>query len=210
MLGGGFHGAHHVVATAAIALCLLAVAPAAVNAAGRLCVDAPGDTMCLSWVLDSTNITFTGRCRPPPGQHRVFWCAFGLSNVSTGMMFPSDVTVIQSTASGDSRPTSTLPAFFLEDRDSFVGYQSPPCYATQVSQLLNASLADGALQATWTRPLQLPPALRAEHHQDVLLAPQSMTVIAASSSDTGAALVACDPALQVHTYCVQGVAVQFA
>lgn len=120
-------------------------------------------------------------------------------------MFPSDVVAIQT-----GNASAGLPPFFVEDRDSFMGYQSPPCYSSQLSQLLNASSSGGALYATWTRPLHLPPALLAENFQDIELGPGGMTLISASSSDTALALEQCAPAMQLHSYCVPGVNVVFS
>ena len=168
--------------------------------AGSLCVDDPQDSLCLSWTLSASTITFSAACKPPPGMQTTYWCAFGVSTASTGDMFPSDVVAVQAAADG---------RFFIEDRDSFIGYKSPPCYATQISRLLNASVVNGTLLAAWTRPLNVSAALHAQHYQDIRLGAAGMTLIAASSSDTNAATQACNPDMQLHTYCVPGVQVVF-
>lgn len=132
-------------------------------------------------------------------QH-VYWCAFGLSTASTGDMFPADVTaVVQSTG----------PSYFLEDRDSYIGYRSPPCYAKQLSYLLSASTTNGTLSASWTRPLTLDPTLLSMHYQDIRRGPLGMTLIAASSADTSAAAQRCAPQMVLHTYCIPGIKVVF-
>ena len=178
---------------------LLAVAhlsAAGADAFGSICVDAPSNFLCLNWTVGAVNVSFSARCAPPAGMHTTFWCAFGLSHASTGDMFPSVVTAIQSAGAG---------AFYLEDRDSFIGYKSPPCFATQISALLSASLQpDGTLLAAWTRPVNVSASLQAAHYQDFY---GPLTLIAASSADTGAAAQRCDPQMQLHTYCVPGVRV---
>ena len=181
-----------------LALLLAAACLSAVDAdaSGSICVDAPADYLCLNWTHSGPNISFSARCAPPAGMHTTFWCAFGLSHAATGDMFPSVVTAIQSAGAG---------AFYLEDRDSFIGYKSPPCFATQLSALLSASLQpDGTLLAAWTRPVNVSARLQAEHYQDFA---GPLTLIAASSADTGAAAQRCDPQMQLHTYCVPGVRV---
>ena len=54
------------------ALLALAAASLAARAGasptGRVCVDAPGNALCLSWSVGADNITFAAECRPPPGQ----------------------------------------------------------------------------------------------------------------------------------------------
>ena len=172
------------------------LAAAGADASGSICVDAPSNYLCLNWTVSAPNVTFSARCAPPAGMHTTFWCAFGLSHAATGDMFPSVVTAIQSAGAG---------AFYLEDRDSFIGYRSPPCFASQISSLLGASLQpDGALLAAWTRPVNVSARLQAEHYQDFS---GPLTLIAASSADTSAAAQRCDPQMQLHTYCVPGVPV---
>jgi hypothetical protein len=203
----------------ALSACLLSH-----HRAGAVCVDPPLNLLCLNATVDTAkgSITFTAVCHPPPGQKQVFWCAFGLSNTSTSTMFPADVTAIQYTppppppgdeagagegAGGGGSGSGTA---FLEDRNSAVGFQSPPCYPTQVSQLVSfAGLADGGLTATWWRPLALPAALLAEGYLDVTVGGGGMTVLAASSSDAGPESGQCAPAMQVHSYCVPGVTMVF-
>ena len=154
-------------------------------------------------LLNASNFlaqNYLGVGLPPPGQRQLFWCAFGLSNASAATMFPAQVAALQL----DPRSGAVV----LEDRDSFVGFQSPPCYAQQLSQLLNGSGtgADGGLSASWTRPLALGAAPLAAHYLDIV---PRMTVIAASSADTGAAAARCEPQMQLHSLCVPGVAVDF-
>jgi hypothetical protein len=176
--------------------------PAALAAAfGSVCVDPPTNALCLSWEIGALNATFSAACAPPPGMKAMFWCAFGLSTASTGDMFPAEVVAIQRGQAPGS--------FFLEDRDSFQGYRSPPCYAQQVSQLLNASMEGSTLRAAWTRPLNLSAPLLAAHYQNIALGPGGMTLIAASSSDTSPATQACNPEMQLHTYCIPGTRVVF-
>ena len=175
------------------------IACSAAGTFGGVCVDPPSNLLCLNWAVDAGNITFSATCMPPPGMNTTFWCAFGVSTASTGDMFPADVVAVQSTASG----------FWLEDRDSFIGYRSPPCYATQLSYLLNASLTLGALRAAWTRPLTVSSDLLQQHYQSILTGGQGMTLIAASSADTSAAVQRCNPDMQLHTYCVPGIRVYF-
>jgi len=175
------------------------VATCVLVSGGSVCLDAPENLNCVSWVVDSQNITFSSVCIPPKGFSSINWCAFGISTASVGDMFPSVVTAVQATPNG----------FFLEDRDSFIGYRSPPCFAIQLSQLLNASLHNGTLYAAWTRPLNVTQALLNIHYQDVILGQPGMTLIAASSSDQNAALKKCDPQMQLHTYCIPGVKIYF-
>lgn len=164
---------------------------------GSVCVDSPQNTLCLSWVIDKVNITFSASCLPPPGMKKNYWCGFGFSNANVNDMFPAEVVVIQSTAA----------SVYVEDRDSFVGYRNPPCYSTQLSQFINGSASNGAIYASWTRPLTLPPYLLSMHYQNIsTLIP--MTVIAASSSDTQEAPSKCVE-LALHTLCQPGVKVQF-
>jgi hypothetical protein len=179
-------------------LAALLLAPAS-GASGGVCVDAPQSSLCLNWTVASGSVTFSAACAPPPGMSTTYWCAFGLSTAGADM-FPSTVAAVQSAGGG---------VFYVEDRDSFIGYRSPPCYATQISRLLSASLAGGALLASWTRPLNVSAALHAQHYQDIRLGPAGMTLIAASSSDTSAATRQCNPDMQLHTYCVPGVQVVF-
>jgi len=173
------------------------------DTSGSLCVDGTEALLCLSWAITGPNIiTFTATCRPPPGQKQLFWCAFGLSNASATTMFPAEVTALQlDPASG---------RVSLEDRDSFVGYQSPPCYATQLSQLLPGARggANGSIIASWTRPLRLAPALLSAHYLDIEVG-AAMTVIGALSADTGAAAGVCAPEMQLHSLCAPGVRVEF-
>ena len=129
---------------------------------------------------------------------QTFWCGFGLSYASTGDMFPAQATIIQYTPQ----------QMYVEDRDSFVGYRSPPCYAKQVSQLLAASSVDGTLLATWTRPLNLPQALTDAHFINITLG-ANMTLIGASSTSTAPASAPCVPEMQTHTYCAAGQRVVF-
>ena len=169
----------------------LALLHQAAASSGSVCVDAPLNLLCLNWTTDSTNITFSGFCSPPPGMTTITWCAFGLSTASVGDMFPSVVTAIQAGSAST----------WLEDRDSFIGYRSPPCFGTQVSTLLSSSKSGGNLTATWTRPLNVSAALAAQHYQNL---GGKMTLIAASSSDTPAEASVCEQEMQLHTYCVPG------
>ena len=184
------------------ALAPRAHAAAAAGAAGRVCVD---PTLCLSWSHNGTDITFSAVCLPPPGAKQLFWCAFGISNATPAAMFPAQVTALQL----DPRTG----AVSVEDRDSFVGFQSPPCYAAaQISRLLPGArgTADGGISAGWTRPLALASTLLAAHMLDVEVAPGAlMTLLGASSADTAAAAARCEPAMQLHTLCVPGVPVAF-
>ena len=73
-------------------------------------------------------------------------------------------------------------------------------------EFLGGTGADGGLEASWTRPLALPPGLLAAHYLDIQA---NMTVLAASSADTGAAQASCAPQMQLHSFCVPGVPVAF-
>ena len=110
-------------------------------------------------------------------------------------MFPASATIIQLDSRG---------GLFIEDRDSAVGYQLPPCYSTQVSYLLSGGVAaNGTLMASWTRPQRLPPALLALGYLD--LTAVNLTLIGASSSDGDAVAGACEGYMQPHTLVQPGV-----
>ena len=184
---------------ALLLLLLVHVIPCFLASSGRVCVDAPENLNCVAWTVDTPNITFSMACLPPEGFTYTNWCAIGISSASLGDMFPSVVTAVQVTPKG----------YYIEDRDSFIGYRSPPCFAAQISMLLNASLQNGTLYAAWTRPLNVTQQLLDIHYQNVILGPPGMTLIAASSSNQSPALEKCDPQMQLHTYCIPGVKVFF-
>ena len=167
---------------------------------GGICLDPGISILCLNYSISGGNITFSASCAAPVGMdgQQTFWCGFGLSYASTGDMFPAQATIIQYTPQ----------QLYVEDRDSFVGYRSPPCYAKQVSQLLAASSVDGTLLATWTRPLNLPQALTDAHFINITLG-ANMTLIGASSTSTAPASAPCVPEMQTHTYCAVGQRVVF-
>ena len=129
---------------------------------------------------------------------QTFWCGFGLSYASVGDMFPAEAVIIQWTPAG----------LYLEDRDSYVGYRSPPCFSRQVSQLLSGRSENGTLFATWTRPLSLPQALTDAHYLNITVG-SPMTLIGASSTGTVVAGAPCSPEMQPHTYCAAGQRIVF-
>ena len=119
--------------------------------------------------VSGSNVTFTGGCTAVAP---VYWCAFGISEDPGGGMVPAEVFMLQPDVTGKivvsfvrlsvsqfCTHKSRVPHLqYLEDRQN-TGFSSPPCMASQVSQLLNYSVntADGSssLSATWTRPLIL-------------------------------------------------------
>ena len=171
-----------------------------ISNSGSVCLDPGISLLCLNYSTSSTNISFSVSCAPPQGMipGQTYWCGFGLSYSSVGDMFPSQATIIQYSPAG----------LFVEDRDSFVGYRSPPCFATQVSQLLSGSSVNGTLLASWTRPLRLPKALTDLHYVNITLG-ANMTLIGASSTDTSVASAPCNPEMQTHTYCAMGQQIVF-
>ena len=172
------------------------------SSSGGVCLDPGIGILCANFSTSEGNITFSVSCGPPAGMSpgQTFWCGFGLSHASVGDMFPAEATIIQYTPE----------RMYLEDRDSFVGYRSPPCYRAQVSQLLSARSEGGTLFATWTRPLLLPRALTDAHYVNISQGETgAMTLIGASSTDTAPAASPCQPEMQTHTYCAMGQRIVF-
>lgn len=167
---------------------------------GGTCLDPGISILCVNYSVSSGNITFSASCAAPAGMggSQTFWCGFGLSYASTGDMFPAQATILQYSPQ----------KIYVEDRDSFVGYRSPPCYAKQVSHLLAATSVGGTLLATWTRPLRLPQALTDAHYLNITLG-ANMTLIGASSTGTAPATAPCEPEMQTHTYCAAGQRIVF-
>lgn len=68
------------------------------------------------------------------------------------------------------QPDATGSFVYLEDRAN-VGYSSPNCLTTQVSQLLsysiNSNIGSAFLSGTWTRPLQLPSSLISDGYVNI-------------------------------------------
>jgi hypothetical protein len=195
---------------AASAVALFALAAAALlRPSSALCLD-PTGLLCLDWAVAGSGsaavLTFNATCTPPRGQARVWWCGFGVSNTTTSSMFPADALVLQLS------PNASAPlAGWAEDRNSAVGFQAPPCYATQGVSTLLALASDaetGALRATWTRPATLPAPLLAMGYQNIPLT-GTTTVIAASASDVGPASAPCAPSMWPHSMIQPGVAVAF-
>ena len=76
-------------------------------------------------------------------------------------MFPASITAIQLLDSTDGEVV-------LEDRNAFQGYQLPPCYTSQLSELISGRRGpNGTLIASWTRPQQLAPELLALGYLDL-------------------------------------------
>jgi hypothetical protein len=159
-----------------------------------VCIDADLRTICLTWSREPAgNITLTLSCTPTPGSRILTWCGIGFS-LAGATMVPASATVVQSDASG---------AVFLEDRDSRVGYQLPPCYARQLSSLVHgARAANGSLTATWTRPVIAAPDLAALGFLSLF---GNLTLLGASSSDGAFATVPCDGYMTPHTFVQPGV-----
>lgn len=175
-------------ALAAFALC---------STAAAVCID-PFGALCISWGPSGGNITFEIACAPPPGSSNVTWCGFGFSNQTTSTMFPASITAVQLLDSTDGEVV-------LEDRYAFQGYQLPPCYSTQLTELISGRRGpDGTLVASWTRPQQLPSELIAQGYLD-LSGGVNLTLIGASSSDGAYATATCADYMTPHSLVQPGV-----
>lgn len=129
-------------ARVALTLSLLVAA----TAAPRVCLAPPADSICLTWTVDASNITFTGTWPANPGA--VGWGAWGISAVSCGSMFPSSVWMAISGPGG----------VVLEDRAA-TAHTVPQCQKQQLSHVTASSVEpDGSFTVTWTRPLIAPPS----------------------------------------------------
>jgi hypothetical protein len=112
---------------------------------GNLCFSAVvAHTVCLTWNVSQSNITFTMECSPVAGIERTGWCSVGfpLSPTSTSMC-PSEILWLSVLADGS-------PSF--EDRFCANHHSAPTCVAP-VSQVIDMSASAGGIKATWTRPL---------------------------------------------------------
>lgn len=126
------------------------------------------------------------------------WCGFGFSNQTTSTMFPASITAVQLLGSADGDVV-------LEDRNAFQGYQLPPCYSTQLSELISGRRGpNGTLIASWTRPQKLAPELLTHGYID-FAGGVNLTLIGASSSDGAYATVICADYMTPHSLVQPGV-----
>ena len=113
-------------------------------------------------------------------------------------MFPASITAVQLLDSADGEVV-------LEDRNAFQGYQLPPCYTVQLSELVGGRRGpNGTLLASWTRPQKLGPDLLALGYID-LAGGVNLTLIGASSSDGAYATATCADYMTPHSLVQPGV-----
>jgi hypothetical protein len=183
-------------AVARVALCTSLL----LNPSHAACLD-PFNSLCIdASPPDAAGVvTLNATCFPSPGSVSLTWCGFGFSRSATSTMFPATLVVAQ------IAPNGTI---FLEDRDAAQGYALPPCFAEQVSTLVDASrdAASGVLRATWTRAARATPAQRAAGYADLAGA---MTALAASSSDGAPVAAACLDYMTPHVFVQPGVPFSF-
>jgi hypothetical protein len=165
-----------------------------INISSSLCIDS-FNSLCINVTNNGNHIVrFDVACSPISGFKNTTWCGFGFSDETTEQMFPADITAIQW--------NSTSNTAFLEDRNAFAGYQTPPCFQQQVSELISSYRGkDGVLHASWTRLVDLP----SPHVQ----LSGNVTIIGAASFDAPDATDKCLNFMETHTIVQPGVPFTF-
>ena len=146
------------------------------EAAGSVCVRGNfQQDMCLSLSVARGNITFSARFDAyiDTSLTRPSWVSWGISSLACGSMYPASMWVLTAPAASP---------IHLEERLS-VGHVAPPCIKRRLSSLLSAAtLPNGTLVATWTRPLIVPRAFATLGY--INITSSNMTLIAAGLWDT--------------------------
>jgi hypothetical protein len=164
-----------------------------INLSSSICIDS-FNSLCINVMSEGNLMRFDVTCSPIRGFNHTTWCGFGFSDATTDQMFPADIIAIQYNSSARS--------VFLEDRNAFAGYSTPPCFQQQISQLVTSSRGeDGVLHATWTRIANAP-----SPHVNLT---GNVTIIGAASFDTPDAAEQCLDFMQTHTIVQPGVAFTF-
>ena len=160
-----------------------------------ICID-PFNSLCINVTNVDNNkiIQFDVACSPITNYKTTTWCGFGFSNTTTDQMFPADIIVIQWNTTNNSA--------FLEDRNAFAGYSTPPCFNQQISILISSQREeDGVLRASFTRTIDAP----SPH----VTFSGNLTIIGAASFDTNEATNQCLDFMQTHTIVQPGVLFTF-
>ena len=162
-----------------------------ISTSSSICIDS-FNSLCINVTKDGNLMHFDASCSPISGFNHTTWCGFGFSDATTDQMFPADITAIQYNTS----------SVFLEDRNAFAGYSTPPCFQQQISKLVTSSRGeDGILRASWTRTINAP-----NPHVNLI---GNVTIIGAASFDTPDAAEQCLDFMQTHTIVQPGVAFTF-
>lgn len=172
------------------------------EAAGSVCVSGNfQQDICISWSVARGNITFSARFDAYLDTSLVgpSWASWGISSLACGSMYPATMWVLTAPAASPIR---------LEERLS-VGHVAPPCIKRPLSSLLSAAtLPNGTLVATWTRPLIVPRAFAALGYMNITSS--NMTLIAAGLWGTPVPPPVGEcTTLSFHSYAISGPPVNF-